>query len=118
MSDRDDLSSGGIATTEARQEIEGLAAVLVLHSGRMLAQVFRRGASDAWDEITAITAGDELVELTSIGFSTPLAAFYGRPPDVLERVGAASWQHHRGQAAQWDRGALPSGWVSPTSVLV
>jgi Uma2 family endonuclease len=56
--------------------IEGLAEVLVLHSGRMLAQVFRRGASDAWDEIAAVVAGDEAVALDSIGFSVPLAAFY------------------------------------------
>jgi Uma2 family endonuclease len=56
--------------------IEGLAEVLVLHSQRMLAQVFRSGATGAWDDITTITAGDELVELTSVGFSAPLAAFY------------------------------------------
>jgi Uma2 family endonuclease len=56
--------------------IEGLAEVLVLHSGRMLAQVFRRGASDAWDEIAVLTAGDEAVTLESIGFSALLAAFY------------------------------------------
>jgi Uma2 family endonuclease len=56
--------------------IDGLAEVLVLHSSRMLAQVFRRGLSGAWDEIAAMTAGNEFVELTSIGFSTPLATFY------------------------------------------
>ena len=56
--------------------IEGLAEVLVLHSSRMLAQVFRRGASGAWDDIAVMTAGDELVELTTIGFTAPLAAFY------------------------------------------
>lgn len=56
--------------------IDGLAEVLVLHSSRMLAQIFRRGASGAWDDITAMTVGDELVDLTSIGFTAPLAAFY------------------------------------------
>jgi Uma2 family endonuclease len=56
--------------------IEGLAEVFVLYSTRMLAQVFRRGASGAWDEIAAMTASDELVELTRIGFTTPLGAFY------------------------------------------
>jgi Uma2 family endonuclease len=56
--------------------IEGLAEVLVLHSARMLAQVFRRGAADAWDEIAVMATGEEVVTLESIGFSAPLAAFY------------------------------------------
>jgi Uma2 family endonuclease len=56
--------------------IEGLAEVLVLHSARMLAQVFRSGTSGAWDDITVVTAGAEFVELTSIGFAAPLGAFY------------------------------------------
>ena len=56
--------------------IEGLQEVLVLHSQRMLAEVFRSGASGAWDDITAVTAGDEEVTLESIGFMAPLAAFY------------------------------------------
>jgi Uma2 family endonuclease len=56
--------------------IEGLTEVLVLHSTRMLAQVFRRGSADAWDEMAVMTAGDELVELTSMGFTAPLSAFY------------------------------------------
>jgi len=56
--------------------IEGLAEVLVLHSSKMLAQVFRRGVAGAWDDIALVTAGEEPVELTSIGFTAPLAAFY------------------------------------------
>jgi Uma2 family endonuclease len=56
--------------------IEGFDEVLVLHSARMLAQVFRRGTSGAWDNMAVMTAGDEMVELTSIGFTAPLAAFY------------------------------------------
>ena len=56
--------------------IEGLVEVLVLHSTRMLAQVFRQGASGVWDEIAARTTSDEPVELTSIGLMAPLAAFY------------------------------------------
>ena len=56
--------------------IEGRAEVLVLHSARMLAQVFRSGTSGAWGDITVVTAGAEFVELTSIGFAAPLGAFY------------------------------------------
>ena len=56
--------------------IEGLSEVLVLHSQQMLAQVFRRGASGAWDDIAGLAFDDELVELTSIGFTAPLVAFY------------------------------------------
>ena len=56
--------------------IEGVAEVLVLHSARMLVQVFRSGTSGAWDDITVATAGAEFVELTSIGFAAPLGAFY------------------------------------------
>jgi Uma2 family endonuclease len=56
--------------------IDGLVEVLVLRSPRMLAEIFRRGASGAWDDIAVVTVGDELVELTSIGFAAPLAAFY------------------------------------------
>jgi Uma2 family endonuclease len=56
--------------------IDGLLEVLILHSTQILAQVFRRGAAGAWDEIAAMTASDEPVELTSIGFTAPLVAFY------------------------------------------
>jgi Uma2 family endonuclease len=56
--------------------IDGLLEVLVLHSDRMLAQIFRRGATGAWDEIAVMTTSAELVELASIGFSAPLTALY------------------------------------------
>jgi Uma2 family endonuclease len=56
--------------------LEGLAEVLILHSTRMLAQVFRRGTFGAWDDIASFTSGDEVVTLESIGFTAPLAAFY------------------------------------------
>jgi Uma2 family endonuclease len=63
-------------TVASYAAIEGLAEVLVLHSARMLAQVFRSGTSGAWGDITVVTAGAEFVELTSIGFAAPLGAFY------------------------------------------
>ena len=55
--------------------MQGVAEVLVLHQDRVMAEVMRRGPGGAWDEHLLLIDGDEL-ELTSIGFSAPLAAFY------------------------------------------
>jgi Uma2 family endonuclease len=55
--------------------MQGVAEVLVLHQDRVMAELMRRGPDQAWNEHLLLIDGDR-VELTSIGFSAPLAAFY------------------------------------------
>ena len=55
--------------------MQGVAEVLMLHQERVMAEVMRRGPGGAWDEHLLLIDGDVL-GLTSIGFTAPLAAFY------------------------------------------
>lgn len=53
----------------------GVAEILVLHQDRVMAELMRRGTDGAWNEHLLLIDGD-VVELTSVGFTAPLAAFY------------------------------------------
>jgi hypothetical protein len=51
--------------------------IVVLHSGRIAAELLRRGPAEAWPESPEQVTDGDLV-LDSIGFRTPLAALYER----------------------------------------
>jgi Uma2 family endonuclease len=54
---------------------DSVMEVLVLHQSLIMAEVMRRSPAGIWDEHLLFIEGDTL-DLTSIGFSAPLAAFY------------------------------------------
>ncbi len=75
------LSPGNQAKTWsnvwAYTSIKSVQEILVLHSGRIAADILRRSPEGAWPERTDQITGGDLI-LTSIAFRTPLAELYAR----------------------------------------
>ena len=75
------LSPGNQAKTWsnvwAYTSIKSVQEILVLHSGRIAADILRRSPEGAWPERTDQITGGDLI-LTSIAFRTPLTELYAR----------------------------------------
>ncbi|MFL5256140.1 MAG: Uma2 family endonuclease, partial [Rhodopila sp.] len=56
--------------------IPSVQEILAVHSTRIEAEPLRRGPDGNWPEIPEVVTGAETLRLASIGFATPLAAFY------------------------------------------
>jgi Uma2 family endonuclease len=56
--------------------IPSVQEILAVHSTRIEAELLRRGPDGNWPETPEVVTGTETLRLASIGFATPLAAFY------------------------------------------
>ncbi len=56
--------------------IPSVREILAIRSTRMEVEVLRRGADGNWPEAPAIVRPPEVLELTSLGFATPVADVY------------------------------------------
>jgi Uma2 family endonuclease len=56
--------------------IPSVQEILAVHSTRIEAELLRRGADGNWPEEPVTLAGADPLRLSSIGFASPLAAFY------------------------------------------
>ncbi len=56
--------------------IPSLREILLLSSLSIQAELLRRGPDGTWPDAPVLSAGDEALDLASIGFRTPLRGFY------------------------------------------
>ena len=80
------LSPSNAALTRANvwayTTIPSVAEILLLGSVHVEAELLRRGADGSWPEAPVLLGAEDAVDLASIGFRAPLAAFY-RTTDLL-----------------------------------